>query len=665
MNEQLAWIEANNRYLAATLAWLRQGLGALAGADGSAADPVEEASAFERAKTDMLELESLEPPPALVILSNALGLSEFDRRVLALCMAMELDSRIPGLCAEAQRNAGMPYPTFALAFELFDDPDWSALTPHGPLRHWRLLDINQPTATPVTTAALSLDERVLNYLKGLNYLDDRLSPMLDPALADTGQNVLPLSQQRLVDDLVRQAGRRNGQHHLPIIELQGRDSTSKQLIASHTASSLGLSLQVLQLAQLPSNGSDFETFTRLWERESLLLPLALYVDWEDSSEAESSRLARFLKRSSGMVFIAGNVPGLESPRRHISVEVCKPTAEEQVELWTNALQTDEIELPARLAEQFSFNGPEISRLAAANQEAEPIANARTLWRACRGASRTSLDELAQHIDARADWDLMVLPEDQLVLLRQINNQVAQRSRVYRDWGFGQRLNRGLGINALFFGESGTGKSMAAEVIANELNLDLYRIDLSAVVSKYIGETEKNLRRLFDSAEDSGAILFFDEADALFGKRSEVKDSHDRYANIEINYLLQRMENYRGLAILATNMKSAMDQAFLRRLRFIVEFPFPDTAGRREIWRRSFPSKTPTDPALDYERLAKLQLTGGNIHSIALNAAFLAADDGQCVTMPLILEAARAEFRKLERPAKDSDFDYSSSQEIAL
>jgi SpoVK/Ycf46/Vps4 family AAA+-type ATPase len=206
---------------------------------------------------------------------------------------------------------------------------------------------------------------------------------------------------------------------------------------------------------------------------------------------------------------------------------------------------------------------------------------------------------------------------------------------------------------LFTGEPGTGKTMAAEVIARELDLLLYKIDLSAVVSKYIGETEKSLRRLFDAAEDGGAILFFDEADALFGKRSEVKDSHDRYANIEINYLLQRMEAYRGLAILATNMKGALDNAFLRRLRFVVNFPFPGPTERLAIWQKVFPEQTPL-ATIDFQRLAKLNLTGGSIHNIALHAAFLAAQGGGRVTMQHLLEAARTELRKLEKPINEAE-----------
>jgi SpoVK/Ycf46/Vps4 family AAA+-type ATPase len=282
-----------------------------------------------------------------------------------------------------------------------------------------------------------------------------------------------------------------------------------------------------------------------------------------------------------------------------------------------------------------------------------------LWDACLARTRPSLEALAERIVPKATWDDIVLPPAEKALVRQIADQVAQRNRVYQDWGFEQKMSRGFGVSALFAGESGTGKTMAAEVVANHLRLDLYRIDLSAVVSKYIGETEKNLRRLFDAAEAGGIILFFDEADALFGKRSEVKDSHDRYANIEVNYLLQRMESFGGLAILASNMKSALDGAFLRRLRFVVNFPFPGAAERKAIWQRAFPAETPTRD-LDFDRLARLNLPGGHITLIALNAAFVAAQAKSEVTMPLVLDAARNEFRKIERPIHEPDFRWPAT-----
>ena len=229
----------------------------------------------------------------------------------------------------------------------------------------------------------------------------------------------------------------------------------------------------------------------------------------------------------------------------------------------------------------------------------------------------------------------------------------RRATVYEDWGFAAQSARGLGISALFSGPSGTGKTMAAEVLARELRLDLYRVDLSATVSKYIGETEKNLRRIFDAAEEGGVILLFDEADALFGKRSEVKDSHDRYANIEVGYLLQRMEAYRGLAILTTNLKGSLDSAFLRRIRFVVQFPFPDVIQRTEIWRRVFPARTPAS-GLDERQLARLNVGGGNIRNIALGAAFLAAEADEPVRMPHLLRAAQVEYAKLEKPLTEAE-----------
>jgi SpoVK/Ycf46/Vps4 family AAA+-type ATPase len=309
-----------------------------------------------------------------------------------------------------------------------------------------------------------------------------------------------------------------------------------------------------------------------------------------------------------------------------------------------------------LAGQFNLNLGEIRRVAslASKMSAEKGSTAEHLWSICRDLTRPRLNALAEHLDVKATWKDLVLPDEQMALMRQIAGQVRERRRVYDLWGFARTMNRGFGISALFAGESGTGKTMAAEVLANHLKLNLYRIDLSAVVSKYIGETEKNLRRLFDAAECGGAILFFDEADALFGKRSEVKDSHDRYANIEINYLLQRMEAFSGLAILATNMKSALDPAFMRRLRFLVKMPFPGLKERRLIWEKALPEETPKKE-LDYDRLARLNISGGNIHSIALNAAFMAAQDGEAVTMQILFDAARAEMRKLEKPFNEAEF----------
>jgi SpoVK/Ycf46/Vps4 family AAA+-type ATPase len=304
----------------------------------------------------------------------------------------------------------------------------------------------------------------------------------------------------------------------------------------------------------------------------------------------------------------------------------------------------------RLVSQFDFSTAAIRTTATGLLGDKSESN---LWHACRLRGRPRLEDLAQRISSSATWADIVLPASQMSTLQTIALQLRQRARVCDDWGFAEQSNRGLGLSALFTGPSGTGKTLAAEILANELELDLFRIDLSAVVSKYIGETEKNLRRVFDAAEEGGAVLLFDEADALFGKRSEVKDSHDRYANVEISYLLQRMEAYRGLAILTTNMKEALDPAFLRRLRFVVQFPFPDQTQRAEIWRKIFPAKTPTD-SLDIDTLSRLSISGGNIRSIALNAAFTAAGADEPVRMNHLLGAARLEYEKLEKPLTEAE-----------
>ncbi|MEQ8961939.1 MAG: ATP-binding protein, partial [Coleofasciculus sp. C2-GNP5-27] len=574
--------------------------------------------------------------------------------------AMELDTRIAGLCAQVQGDLNRPYPTFALALSLFDDPTWDVLSPERPLRYWRLLEINQPGATPLTTSALRADERIVNYIKGLNYLDDRLAPLLMPLEIETMELPLPPSQLAAVAAIIHQL--EQSHRRPPVIQLVGGDSLSQQLVAQQVTTQVGLHLYRLPRELLPSQASELETFARLWQRESWLLPLALYLDDrnQEAKPGEAQPLYRFLARSQGLFFLSTQDirPSIGCPS--IQIEVDKPGRLEQEALWAAALGEMAGESPTLLASQFNLNAiaiQQIARTVLADALVNPDAIGKQLWDATLASTRPQLDTLAQPLEPKATWEDIVLPEEEMNLLYQLADQVRQRGKVYQDWGFHQRMNRGMGMSALFAGESGTGKTMAAEVMANDLCLNLYRIDLSAVVSKYIGETEKNLRRLFDAAEDGGAILFFDEADALFGKRSEVKDAHDRYANIEINYLLQRMEAYQGLAILATNMKSALDTAFMRRLRFVVNFPFPGREERKVMWQKVFPRETPRE-GLDCDRLARLNLTGGSIHNIALNAAFLAAQAGTAVTMPLVLAAARTEFRKLERPINEADFRYS-------
>jgi len=663
------WQKANEDYLAAALHWLRLRLTRL-GARGEtpivvAPDdttvtptpsvvPDEELSEAEAA---MARAEAVDPPPGLTIAARRFGLSAFEEQVLLLCAAMELDPDAAALCARAHRDPSRPFPTFALALWLFDDAAWDVMSPERPLRYWRLIEIHQPGAQPLTASALRADERIVNYIKGLNYLDDRLAPLLIPIDAEESLT-LPTSQQTAVETIVRGISQTPTGARLPLINVVGTDAASKQLVAARAAAALDLHLYRLPAELLPAQAAELETLARLAQREGVLMPVALYLDAHEAERpgqggGHAPPVSRFLARTDGIILLntRESWPGLSRPA--LTIDVDTPTAVEQRAAWAAMIGHPSSELPARLAGQFDLDLSTIGRIA----DTPPADEAR-LWEACVATTRPRLDNLAQRLDVKATLDQIVLPAAEKQLLRDIAGQVARRSLVYDDWGFSRRMTNGFGISALFAGESGTGKTMAAECIANELQLDLYRIDLSAVVSKYIGETPKNLRQLFDAAERGGAILFFDEADALFGKRSEVRDSHDRYANIEINYLLQRIESYRGLAILATNLKAHLDTAFTRRLRFIVNFPRPEAVQRREIWANVFPSEATTS-VLDLDRLARFDITGGTIRNIALNAAFLAAGAReQIITMPLILEAARTEFRKMDRFINESDFRWN-------
>ncbi|HYH08446.1 MAG TPA: ATP-binding protein [Thermoanaerobaculia bacterium] len=599
--------------------------------------------------------ESVDPAPAMILLARRTGLTNFERDLLLLAVAMELDTRIAALCARAQDDGGRPFPTFALAVSLFEDASWDALSPDRPLRYWRLLEMTQQGTQPLTMAALRADERIVNYVKGLSHLDERIAPFVTILGNAVRESELPHSQRAIVDAMVRALER--DQPHLRPLQLLGRDPESKQLVARAAAHRLGLTPYRVAGDMLPSPATELETLARLWQRETLLLPLALYIDAKDidrNAEAHASPLKRFLARAGGVTFVEARETW-PVPQGSHAFDVEKPTSAEQRAMWQSALGDEHADEAARLAGQFHLSVDAIRRIAADARDDDAESPLLTrLWKHAGMRTRMHIDALAQRIDAKATWDDLVLPETEKNLLQQIAAHVAGRSRVYDEWGFRNRMNRGFGISALFAGESGTGKTMAAEVIANTLGLALHRIDLSAVVSKWVGETEKNLQQLFNAADDSNGILFFDEADALFGKRTQVQQSQDRFANIEINFLLQRLESYRGLAILATNLKDALDPAFLRRLRFIVSFPFPGPQERHAIWERAFPRELPVRN-LDFARLAKLNVTGGSVHNIALNAAFLAAARGEAVTMPIVFEAAKTELRKLQKPFNEAEF----------
>lgn len=632
---ELDWAEANQRDLMSALDNLRQCLTSHCDTESSS-----------------ISKDTDSPDYALGALCRLFGLSSFERDILLMCAGMELDGEFPALIARAHGEAARERPDFGLALAALPDAHWSALSPAAPLRHWRMVETG--SGRSLIESPLRIDERILHFLAGVHCLDEQLEGYVQPLIADL--EIIAPSHVALAGDIATAWSRIPANAMPAVVQLCGSDAAIKRAIASKVAASMGLNLYEMPAEVLPGTPQDLDVLIRLWQREAILRNGALLLDCENSDASDGQREAlirRFVDQPGGLLFVLSHERRHGIQRTSLTHEIGKPCQDEQYRLWQQALGGSAVRMNGQLSQlvsQFDL-GPVAIREACTeaidNCDDESNLDAR-LWNACRSAARPSLEDLAQRIEPVATWNELVLPDTQLHTLRAIAVHVRQRARVHDDWGFANRSSQGLGIAALFTGASGTGKTMAAEVLANELHLDLYRIDLSQVVSKYIGETEKNLRRVFDAAEAGGAILLFDEADALFGKRSEVKDSHDRYANIEVSYLLQRMESYRGLAILTTNLKNALDGAFLRRLRFVVQFPFPDKEQREAIWQRIYPTETPTDN-LDWASLAKLNVAGGNIRNIALNAAFLAAEDDKSVGMRHVIASARLEYAKLERP----------------
>jgi hypothetical protein len=626
---QLAWPEANQAYLAAEFERLRRQLGDA---------PQPDSSPFNELTIDEARA-ALEAPAAIDRLADLFALSPFERDLLLLCAGIEMDSRLAALCAEAQGHAQRSYVTFGLAMATLSNAHWSALTPTRPLRRFHLVEVE--AARSLASAPMRIDERILHYLAGMNLLDPRLQSLLRASpypewIAEEHRSVA-LHIASIVESY---------SHFSPAFHLCGDDPQGQQDVAALAAWQSGQQLFLLRAEDLPPVGAELDQFALLWERESLLLPGALSLQCSAAGLTAPAR--RLMEQLPGLTFVSSREP-VRLERAFLRFDVDKPSPVEQKQLWQKALGPAAANFNGtldNLAEQFRLSARMIFSTSAIVGDGQ--VPAKELWNVCRSLARPRLEDLAQRIVPGTGWDDLVLPELQKQTLRQLATQVRHRMKVYESWGFSRKARRGLGVSALFCGETGTGKTLAAEVLAHELGLDLYRIDLSAVVSKYIGETEKNLKQVFDAAEEGGVLLLFDEADALFGKRGEVRDSHDRYANIEVGYLLQRMEAYQGLAILTTNLKSSLDRAFQRRLRFTVNFPFPDAAQRETIWSKVFPLATPTQD-LDLSKLSQLNMAGGNIRNIALNAAFLAADDGTPITMSHLAEAAKLEAQKIERP----------------
>ncbi|MFD7324215.1 ATP-binding protein [Streptomyces sp. NPDC059875] len=591
----------------------------------------EEAERSEAAARQRLPADS-----ALDRLATGFGLSGFERSLLLLTASPELVAAVAG---ELHAACGSPRPSFGTALALLPGAHWSAATPEAPLRRWHLLHLLDPSS-PVNSP-LAVDERVLHHLTGTGYLDTGLAAIARPVPV---RPELPAPLRRAADAVVRAWSRNRA------VLLSGPQPANLRLIAGAAGAGLGRRVLLVAAADLPADAAARRRTARLMERETVLSGPAWAVSLDGADPAEYTTVVRAVADLDVPVAVLCDEDAVVSADAFVRVPVGRLAAADRVDLLRSALRL--AGASDHLAEDATEDAATTFDLTAdaAEEAARDIALGTPLWQACRERARSSLPGLARVLRPTARWDDLVVPDAQAAQLRALVASVRHRTTVLDDWGFADRTAvRDQGATALFAGPSGTGKSFAAEVVAGELGLDLVQVDLSQVTSKYIGETEKNLHQVFAAAEDSAAVLLFDEADALFGRRAEVHDSHDRYANLETAYLLQRLERFRGLAILTTNARSELDRAFTRRLRTVVNFPHPDLSMREALWRRAFPPETPVD-GLDPADLARLDLAGGEISSVALAAAYLAAADQSPVTHHHVVTAARWELAKSGRSA---------------
>ncbi len=588
--------------------------------------------------------------------TNAFGLSVFERDLLVLLASLNVS---PDLAVELGLASGSNL-SFNTALQvLVSNPEavQDVFVPTARLRDFKFIYFaDEPQMALPHSRPLLLDEWVFHALIGLVTQDSRLKTMVSQVALSHG--ALSVSQQAMVarvSSVALQGGL--------VVQIAGAEAELRLHLAVAMALDLNCLLFELNISRLDL--ATVDDFVVRWNRFVALQKAVLLLNIGDFAVGETldkdPRLlaARgFVLQLEGLLFVTSRVV-LAWGRETMTFEVKRPTIFEQRELWRDRFDVGVLSDAQiiDLTAQFDFSGAQIARVASDTLGSDPSVLSATLWSSSLALLRPALEGLTQRIEpaSRASWSQLILPERELSTLKRLVAHVKQRQVVYENWGWSEDSSRGFGISALFGGSSGTGKTFSAEIIAKELNMDLQRIDLPSIVSKYIGESEKLLSKLFDAAEYGGCILLFDEADAIFGKRSEVKDSNDRYANLEVSYLLQRMESFRGLVILTTNQESNMDSAFMRRIRFVVQFPVPDAKARVGLWHGIFPRNTPTQK-LNFERLAQLEVSGGNVRSIALNAAFNASSDQVAVSMGYLHEAALEELRKLKRLPRPGEFD---------
>ncbi|WP_232337352.1 ATP-binding protein [Deinococcus arboris] len=591
-------------------------------------------------------------------LQQGLGLTEFELGVMALALATELyPERMLAACGTALQLDG-PYTGFltpSLCRRWLPGADWTemgAFQAGSALTRYHLIEFGQSVNSSVleSLTPLRLTAGALAFLRGDEGVALELRSVTQPLGAG---GLLSDSQEQTLQTASKHLSRQGNER---AALLYGSQVQAMRSLAGHLLAGSGRTL-LLDVAALATRSPEaLDVTLRALDREGRVTAAPLVLDVTgDAPEGQTldDLTTRLLGVATGPCVILAPEPlPLDSARALLPLEVTAPTSAEQRERWGQALGVSgEPPLLRQLGDQYQLSLERIDTLAREARAALPGNAAHQTrieraWEAAKTANRRLMGSLAQRIETRAGWDDLILPPADRAALEQIAAHVRHRSQVYEDMGMA-RPGRGRSIAALFSGPSGTGKTLSAEVLARDLNLDLYRVDLSSTVSKYIGETEKNLKKIFDAADQGGCVLLFDEADSVFGKRGEVRDSNDRYANVQVNYLLQRLESFNGLAVLTTNMESSMDVAFMRRLQFVINFRAPQAQERERLWRGAFPRTLDTS-MLDFPRLAAADVAGGNIRSVVMNTVFMAVARGVPLSQPLVEEALHLEYRKLGR-----------------
>ena len=630
---------------------------------------------------------------SLTQLSSLFQLERVEELCLLLCLAPEIDPRYARVFAFLQDDVTRKQPGIELALRIFSrDVEESLVTRKifssgSALFRNRLIQFAQPSDKflPLPQRTLKLDDRIAAFLLHTPQIDECLANWVEIILprGTTAASVLPDELVQRTLTLVESSFSGQGPFQRPLIHIYGKPGSGRRLLATIASQHVGLPLLVADVRRMPNGETnDLDPLWRLC-REALLLPAVILIEnfddlLQDGKHRELSSLLEASNYFSPATFLAGSERWrCQNPKQfYLSLECPLPDATTRIDFWRQHLNDKSKEFQEadliELSSKFNFTEGQI-------HQSVRTAEHRAFWErrslkeltpaivneAARSIAAPRLGGLARKVETPFTWSDIVLPEGQLSQLKEIATHAKRSQIVFEGWGYGRTFSYGRGIAALFEGQSGTGKTMAASIIGRALGLDVYQIDLSCVVSKYIGETEKNLSLIFSEAQDSNAVLFFDEADALFGKRSEVKDAHDRYANIETAYLLQRMEEYSGIVILATNMKQNLDEAFVRRMRFIIHFPFPNDEDRERIWHKVFPSNAPLANDVNFRWLSrKLKIAGGNIKNISLRAAFLALERNGQIGMDCVVEAAKRESEKIGKIDGLADLHFKQTAGVA-